>query len=96
MVSALTRNRIEKKISATQCEEQKAELLIDFQDFAVCDITSEVIIQTIDLIETFSLRTLDAIHLASAVITKVDLFVSSDTQQLKAAAALKLEIINAK
>jgi uncharacterized protein len=93
IISALTRKRIEKDITREQFDEQKKELLLDFQDYSVCDLTQEVLTRTIQLIEQHSLRTLDAIHLASAMEAKVDVFVSSDVKQMKAAAALKLKCL---
>lgn len=94
VISALTRNKIEKKITLEQFNERKNQLILDFQDFNVCDLTPQVISQTIYLIETHFLRTLDAIHLASAVETKMELFVSSDAQQFKVAQAVKIKAMS--
>ena len=94
VISALSRNKNEKKLSLEQFNERKKELLVDFEDFQVCDLTPEVIRQTVDLIEKYSLRTLDAIHLAGCLAVETDCFVSSDSQQMKAAKALKLKILH--
>ena len=67
-------------------------MLVDFQDFEVCDLTPEVMRLAIDFIEQFFLRTLDAIQLASAAASQADVFVSSDTEQLKAAQKARLKI----
>ena len=93
MVSALARKKNEKKVTADQFNERKSELITDFQDFSVCDLTPEVVSQTLYLLERYSLRTLDAIHLSSAVVMKMELFVSSDTRQLKAAGAMKMKVL---
>ena len=94
VISALTRQRIEKKITREQFNERKSQLIADFQDFNVCDLTPQVISQTLYLIEGYFLRTLDAIHLASAIETKMELFVSSDARQLKAARAVKIKVLS--
>ena len=44
------------------------------------------------LLEKNSLRTLDAIHLASALILKPDLFVSADKRQITAAKKSSLKV----
>ncbi len=94
VISAMTRNKTEKKMTLEQFNERKNQLILDFQDFNVCDLTPQVIKRTLSFIENYSLRTLDAIHLASAMETKIELFVSADTRQLKAAQAVKIKVLS--
>ena len=94
VISAMTRNKTEKKMTLEQFNERKNQLILDFQDFNVCDLTPQVIKRTLYFIENYFLRTLDAIHLASAMEIKIELFVSADTRQLKAAQAVKMKVLS--
>ncbi|HSV43393.1 MAG TPA: type II toxin-antitoxin system VapC family toxin [Candidatus Bathyarchaeia archaeon] len=91
--SAMSRLRRESRLTKKQYQEIKDALLREFDDFHVCDLTSEVVRQAVELLEKYTLRTLDAMHLACAVMIKADLFVSSDTQQIKAAKNLSLAVM---
>jgi predicted nucleic acid-binding protein len=84
----------EKKLSLAQYTECKKELMADFQDFSVCDLTPEVLGRAIDCIENASLRTLDALQVACALSAEVDCFASSDQQQLKAANKAGLKVVH--
>ena len=91
LISALSRNTKEKKISRAQYAERKAEAVRDFKDMGICDLTPNVIGSTLRFIEEFSLRTLDAIHLACAHETRTELFVTSDKKQSKTAQLLHMK-----
>jgi predicted nucleic acid-binding protein len=93
ILSALTRLRRQGSISAAQYEVGKGALYSDIEDMAVCAITVPVVHKAIDLIEGFPLRTLDALHVASALDWRADLFVSSDRRQLAAAAESGLRVL---
>ena len=92
LISALMRNKINKKVTELQYEESKNELAKDMQDMGVCELNSGVISQAVGLIEKFSLRTLDALHLACSIQSQSELFVSSDQKQLNAARLLKINV----
>ena len=52
---------------------------------SVGQITPEVVLSSIELLEGNQLRAMDAIHIACAKTLGVDLFVSADHRQLRAA-----------
>jgi predicted nucleic acid-binding protein len=85
MISTLNRLVREGKLSGDQYRQIKALILDDFEDVEVCDITTEVIKQTIGCLENNPLRAMDALHLGCALVVKPDLFVSSDRRQIEAA-----------
>lgn len=91
--SALNRLRREKLIDLTQYTHLKQTVLQEFRDFQVCELTPEIIGRAVTLLEKYSLRTLDALHLASALQAKPVVFVSSDTEQLSVARDLRLKTI---
>ena len=93
IISALSRNKKEKKITPEQYDIGKRELAMDFVDFKVCDLIAEVISKTVYLIEKYSLKTLDALHVACALVAEVDMFISSDRKQLSAAQKEKLKVL---
>ncbi|HOV88320.1 MAG TPA: type II toxin-antitoxin system VapC family toxin [Syntrophobacteraceae bacterium] len=85
MISTLNRLVREGKLSGEQYQQIKDLILDDFEDVEVCDITTEVIKQTIGCLEKNPLRAMDALHLGCALVVKPDLFVSSDRRQIEAA-----------
>jgi predicted nucleic acid-binding protein len=95
MISAFCRLRREAKITDTQYRQLKTLLLADIEDVALCDLTPEVLGQTITSLESNVLRGMDAIHIGSAVALKADVFISADQRQLEAAtrAGLKVEAV---
>jgi predicted nucleic acid-binding protein len=95
MISTLNRLVREGKLSGDQYQKIKDLILDDFEDVEVCDITTEVIRQTIACLENNPLRAMDALHLGCAFVVKPDIFVSSDRRQIEAAAreGLMVEIL---
>ena len=95
IVSAFCRLRREDKIDDTQYRQLKSLLLIDIEDAAICDLTPEVLAQSIASLETNVLRSMDAIHIGSAVALKADVFISADQRQRNAAvrAGLRVEAV---
>lgn len=93
IVSAFCRLRRENKIDDTQYRQLKSLLLADIEDAAICDLTPEVLAQSIASLETNVLRGMDAIHIGSAVVLKADVFISADRRQCDAAkrAGLRVE-----
>ena len=85
MVSTLNRLVREGKLSGDQYLQIKDLILDDLEDIEVCDITKEVIKQTIGCLEKNPLRAMDALHLGCALVVSPDLFVSSDRRQIEAA-----------
>ena len=86
----LSRNSI---LTKKQYEVAKEALLKDFEDITVCNITPAVIGQTIHILETNVLRTLDALHIGCALEWKAEVFVSSDLRQILAAKKIGLKVV---
>ncbi len=91
IISALNRRTREKYLSPQQYTHAKKLLAQEVADATIIQISSQVITQTIYALETSMVRTLDALHLASAVQWRADIFVSADKQQIKAAHHLNLQ-----
>ncbi len=86
VLSALNRLRRQRSIAQGQCDRVKRALFSDLEDVSVVGMTNSVVAGAIGLLEEQSIKTLDAIHVASAVEWDAELFVSSDKRQLAAAA----------
>ena len=97
------RSALRRRVSeATLDEEQVPEILkrfaIDRAFWALVEVTSDVLTTAETLVATHPLRTLDAIHVASAQLFAARItaskltFVSADARQTKAAAAIGMTI----
>jgi len=93
IVSAFCRLLREDLVSPVQYRHLKTMLMADISDAAICDLTPEVIRQSIISLEKNVLRGMDAIHLGSALALKVDLFVSADARQCDAATQAGLRVV---
>jgi uncharacterized protein len=93
IVSAFCRLQREKHVSPLQYRHLKAMLMADIVDAAICDLTPEVIRQTIIGLENNVLRGMDAIHLGSALVLDAEVFVSADARQCAAATKAGLSVI---
>jgi uncharacterized protein len=85
IVSALCRLRRERKLSTQEYRNAKASVLTDVDDATLIAITEEVIANGVALLEQFSVRSVDALHIACASEWPTDLFVSADDRQFKSA-----------
>jgi len=85
IISAMNRLRREEKLSAQQYLTLKEELAADIRQATIVAVTQPVVARTIELLEKASLGTLDAIHVATALDSSCELFVSADRQQSAAA-----------
>lgn len=90
--SAVNQRRRQKLMGEKGYRLIKATVIDEFKSFIVCPFDEKTLYLSVDLIEQYPLRTLDAIHLAAAIQMKPKLFVSADRQQLKVAKALKLTV----
>jgi len=93
IVSAFCRLLREDLVSPVQYRHLKTMLMADISDAAICDLTPEVIRQSIISLEKNALHGMDAIHLGSALALKVDLFVSADARQCDAATQAGLRVV---
>lgn len=92
IISAFCRLQREGKITQIQYQQLKLSLLSDVEDLAICDLTTEVIHQSILRLESNALRGMDAIHIGCAVAFQAEIFVSADKRQCEAAACAGLKV----
>ena len=93
ILSGLNRLKRENLISNPQYNEIKKRIINDFKDMTIYDLTSKIIVSSIKLLEDNTLRAMDSLHVACALETKPDLFISSDIRQIKAAKNSKLNVL---
>lgn len=92
IISAFCRLRREGKINKQQYLELKRSFMSDVADIALADISADVLSDAVLRLEHSPLRGMDAIHIATAHVLKVDLFVSADSQQVAAARLSRLKV----
>lgn len=93
IISALGRRRRERSLTAAQYAAAKSALDSDLADATVIQITDEVTLSCVGLLEASSLRSSDAIQIASALAWHSDIFVSADARQCAAAKASGLSVV---
>ena len=97
--AAFARRKREKQLSAADYSKIVRDFETDFEAVGRIEVRAEIVSAAKDLSIQHGLKTLDSIHLASALrfgkqIGKPIMFVSTDRQLLKAAHAAGLRIIN--
>jgi len=92
IISALCRRRRERKLSLQQYVSAKQALFADIEDMSVVNLTDQVIIRAVEILEKWPLRSSDSIHVASAAEWSAQLFVSADERQCAAARAYGLQV----
>jgi len=93
IISALCRLGRQSVITEGQYETAKLALLRDLEDAMICNVTPSVIKESIHILETSKVRTLDALHIACALEFEAEVFVSSDIQQISAAKNAGLKVL---
>jgi uncharacterized protein len=93
IVSALCRRRRERMLKPSEYAAAKDALESDLADASIIQLIDEVLLRSVQLLESNPLRASDAIHIASAVVWHADVFVSSDARQCAAAKASGLDVI---
>jgi predicted nucleic acid-binding protein len=93
IISAMCRHRRERFLTVAQYSMAKTSLESDISGMTVIQITDEVLAGSVRLLETHTLRSSDAIHLASALVWGADSFVSADARQCVAARSAGLEVV---
>ena len=93
IVSALCRRKRERFLTTPQYEAARNALEGDLGDATVVQITDEVTLRCVELLEAHRLRASDAIQIASALVWDADLFISADAQQCTAARAAGIKTI---
>jgi len=92
IISALNRRVREKSLSRQDYDTIKEHLSDDVSDAVIVNLTPEVVVTSIKILETSPLRAMDALHVACALVWGAELFVSSDKQQITAAKKAGLRI----
>ena len=95
IISALNRRLRENNLTKKEYLLIKDKMLEEFDSLEIINLVMEVIAKAISLLEKNNLRTLDAIHIASALVWKAELFVSADKRQILAAkkAGLRVKLV---
>lgn len=95
IISALNRRLREGVLTTEDYRAIKQQLVDDFRDATVLQLTPAVVSNSIKLLEGNALRAFDALHVACALEWQADLFVTSDRRQFMAAvnAGLRTEYV---
>ena len=94
LVSTLCRLVREGRLSSENYRSLKSSVQADLSDADLCDISQDVFEQALRCLELHPLRTLDALHVASALVYQPDLFVSADRRQTEAAHREGLAVVD--
>lgn len=84
----------EKKLIKSDYRKLKEQALADLKDVDICQLTPGVLDSAIPLLETYALRSTDALHVACALAVETDFFASADHRQLAAAKKSGLKIVD--
>ena len=93
IISALCRRRRERFLTPAQYSAAKNALEADLADATIIQMVDDVILGSIDLLESSRLRASDAIQISSALAWGAECFVSADARQCGAAKAAGLDVI---
>jgi uncharacterized protein len=93
IISGLCRRRRERFVSPAQYAAAKSALEADLEDATVIQLIDEVLLRSIQLLESNALRAADAIHIASALEWQADIFASADPRQCAAAKRSSLKVV---
>jgi len=91
VLSACNRLLREKKITAKQYAWIKNEFLLDIAEFFVIELTAEVVGRSVTCLEKGAVRSLDALHIASALESGCTRFVTGDERQRGVAGKMGLK-----
>jgi len=91
VLSACNRLRREKKLDQRGYQAIKDGFFRDLEDTNLINVVPTIIAGAVSCLEGGTMRTLDAIHVASAMSIASELFVTSDPRQAEGARAMKLQ-----
>lgn len=94
LISTLSRLLREKKLTKAAFRKLKNDAIADLADVDICQITPNVLVSVVSLLESYPLRAMDALHVACALAVEPDIFVSADRRQLSAAKKAELKIVD--
>jgi len=92
VISAFNRLRRESRLSGSQYEELKKSLTLDMEEAVLVNLTGPVLQRAVTCLEQHPLRAFDSIHIASALASSADLFISADARQCEAAEKMGLPV----
>jgi predicted nucleic acid-binding protein len=90
VLSACNRLLREKKLDREDYQAVKRGFLRDIEETTLVNVVPAIIEGAVKCLEAGTMRTLDAIHVASAVSSGCELFVTSDPRQADGARAMNL------
>lgn len=93
-ISTISRLLREKKFSRPNYRTLKENAIADLVDVDICQITQEVLASAILLIESNTVRAMDALHVACAIAVEPDVFVSGDHRQLATAKKAGFKVVD--
>jgi predicted nucleic acid-binding protein len=94
LISTLCRLVREGRLSSDDYQSIKSAVQADLADADLCDLSQDVFDQALRCLEGHPLRTLDALHVGSALVYQPDLFVSADRRQAEAAGHEGLAVLD--
>jgi hypothetical protein len=94
LISTLSRLLREKKFAKADYQKLKGDAMADLADVDICQITPEILVSVVPLLEKYPLRAMNALHIACALAVKPDIFVSADHRQISAARKAGLKVVD--
>lgn len=94
LVSTLCRLVREEKLASAAYRALKGGMMANLADVDICEITQEVLASVVSLLELHPLRAMDGLHVACALASAPDAFVSADHRQISAARKAGLSVID--
>ena len=92
VISAVRRRLDEGALKRKAYGRLRSDLAADLEQATIVPVDHAVLRRSIEAIERGSLRALDAIHVASALVSACDLFVSADARQSRTARLMGLDV----
>lgn len=94
LISTLCRLVREEKLASAAYRALKGGMMANLADVDICEITQEVLASVVSLLELHPLRAMDGLHVACALASAPDAFVSADHRQISAARKAGLSVID--
>jgi hypothetical protein len=94
LISTLSRLIREKKLAKADYGKLKRDAMTDLADVDICQLTPDVLVSVVSLLESHPIRAMDALHLACALAVEPDIFASADHRQLAAARKAGLKSVD--
>ena len=92
VLSAFNRLQREKRITVQRYRALKRRLIGDLAQATLIGVTPSVIGKAVQCLERHPLRAADAVHVATALVSSADLFITFDKRQREVARAMGLSV----